>query len=161
VKDRFLKYGTHLARGLVFLAENKIAHLDIKTDNLLISSHDSLVITDFGVAGKLQDDWKVNTAFTIGGNQLHLAPEVMNARLQHQKFYPCEFQFSWEVGMILFEMLSGGEFPFPVYGLTYPCTITRVSLEKIPQMYQGLLSGLLCCVPGRMSIFDAEAMFGV
>jgi serine/threonine protein kinase len=120
------------------------------------------VITDFGVAAKFQDDGKVNITHTIGGNAFHLAPDLMNARVQQENFFPCEFQFSWELGMILFEMLSGRT-PFSVYGVTYPCTITPVLLENIPQKCQALLGGLLCYVPRRISIFDAhnqlEAMF--
>ena len=36
-EEKIMKCGHHLAQGLLFLFENKIAHLDIKTDNLMIS----------------------------------------------------------------------------------------------------------------------------
>jgi uncharacterized membrane-anchored protein YhcB (DUF1043 family) len=144
-----VKYATHLARGLVFLSENKIAHLDIKPDNLLISENDSLVIADFGVSAQLNDLWQAPTGlFGFGGNPNHLSPEVMNARTQLAAFLPCEKQYSWELGIGLYEILTG-KHPFPDYGMTKLSEIGEPPLLDIPERYRSLLDGLLRAVPSN------------
>lgn len=49
------------------------------------------------------------------GNPAHLSPEILQT-LENRKGYPhtfdCEGQYSWELGVILFEMISGGELPW-------------------------------------------------
>jgi serine/threonine protein kinase len=123
---------------------------------LLISENDSLVITDFGVSAKLNDLWQAPTGlFGFGGNIDHLSPEVMNARYQVEAFLPCEKQYSWELGIIFFEILTNGEHPFPLYGTTLPCRIEEIPLGGIPERYHELLKGLLCEAETRISIVGA------
>ena len=76
-EERIAKYLLQLSSALLFLKNHKIAHLDIKLDNLMISSNDDLIIVDFGVAGIMDSNGQVQYSQTQGGNMLHLSPEVI------------------------------------------------------------------------------------
>ena len=52
-EETILKYSFQLSSALLFLFNHNIAHLDIKSDNLMISHNDDLIVVDFGVAGKM------------------------------------------------------------------------------------------------------------
>ena len=157
-EDKIIKYICHLARGLLYLYECKVAHLDIKTDNLMISLRDELVIVDFGVAGIVRDDFTVDYRKTIGGNTYHLSPEVLNARNSENNL-PCEKQYSWELGMIFYEMLSKGEYPFDTYANELPIIVPELILKDIPQKYHKIIQELLCNQDERLSIRDAWIYF--
>ena len=108
-KKTIIKYAVQISRALLHLYESKIAHLDLKLDNSMISGTDEIVIVDFGCASKLDYLFKVFIKSHSPGNLAHLAPEVIHA-INNRKRLPCKDQFSWELGVLLFEMLSNGIF---------------------------------------------------
>jgi len=147
-----IKYSIHLARALLNLYESKIVHLDIKTDNLMVSSLDDLIVVDFGVAQKMNDD---GCAVFAAGNPNHLSPEVYSAIRSNKAQIPCRKQHSWELGVVMYEMLSGGDHPFDCYPTLRDPSNFMVDVTGIPQEFHQILKQLLCPVANRISILDA------
>ncbi|XP_030042392.1 serine/threonine-protein kinase ULK3 isoform X1 [Microcaecilia unicolor] len=89
-----------LACALQFLHERNISHLDLKPQNILLSSFDNphLKLADFGFA-QYMSPWDEKSV--LRGSPLYMAPEMV-----------CSQQYSaqvdlWSVGVILYEALYG------------------------------------------------------
>lgn len=94
---RFLQ---QLALALHFLHVNDIAHMDLKPQNLLLSSRENpiLKLADFGFAQYLHSE---EESQTMRGSPLYMAPEMI-----------CSLKYDasvdlWSVGVILYEALFG------------------------------------------------------
>ncbi|XP_054720219.1 serine/threonine-protein kinase ULK3-like [Uloborus diversus] len=99
--QRFLQ---QLAKALQFLRSQNIAHMDLKPQNILLSSVSNPVLKlgDFGLAQYLNPD---SEATSMRGSPLYMAPEIL---LKH--LYDARVDL-WSVGIILYECLFG-EAPF-------------------------------------------------
>lgn len=97
VVKRFLQ---QLAIALQYLRSHNIAHMDLKPQNILLSSRQNptLKLADFGFAQYLkpQDD-----ATSMRGSPLYMAPEILLNRK-----YDARVDL-WSVGVILYECLFG------------------------------------------------------
>ena len=153
--DQIMKFSYQLSSALLFLFTKNIVHLDIKPDNLMISSNGDLVIVDFGVAGHMDNSGFVLIQQTTGGNEYHLAPEVFQARTENKNL-PCSLQYSWELGMIIFEMFNKGIVPFEPYEHNIFLSSPVLDLSNIPFQLQYFVSKLLCPVEERLSIEEAH-----
>lgn len=97
---------------ILFLAVNychkkKIAHRDIKLDNLLLQetgNDASIKLADFGFAKKVI---RPNCLKTLCGTPNYMAPEIFEAKLNGYD-YRCDM---WSVGVVVFALL-GGYLPF-------------------------------------------------
>ena len=156
-KEMIIQYGTQISRALLNLHECKIAHLDLKLDNIMISSLDEIVIIDFGCATKLDNSYNASNSHCTG-NKPHLAPEIIIAK-NSGKNLPCKGQFSWELGVLLFEMLSAGELPWDTMPPDLPLDEEELAKHmvnySIPDEFNSLLINLLCAPEKRMHISDA------
>ncbi|KAG9489556.1 hypothetical protein GDO78_005499 [Eleutherodactylus coqui] len=89
-----------LASALKFLYEKNISHLDLKPQNILLSSLDRphLKLADFGFAQHMicQDEYQ-----SLRGSPLYMAPEMVCS-----KHYDARVDL-WSVGVILYEALFG------------------------------------------------------
>ncbi|XP_056428658.1 serine/threonine-protein kinase ULK3 [Hyla sarda] len=89
-----------LASALKFLYERNISHLDLKPQNILLSSFDKpyLKLADFGFAQHMicQD-----APQALRGSPLYMAPEIVCS-----KHYDARVDL-WSVGVILYEALFG------------------------------------------------------
>mmetsp|Transcript_2 Transcript_2/g.3 ORF Transcript_2/g.3 Transcript_2/m.3 type:complete len:638 (-) Transcript_2:1216-3129(-) len=95
------RYFSHLVLGLEYIHRSEIAHRDLKPQNLLLSSKDRLMITDFGLSTRytMSDE---PTLKTYCGTQAFMAPEITGYHLYHG------FQADvWSIGVILYTMLIG------------------------------------------------------
>ena len=151
--DQIMKFSYQLSSALLFLFTKNIVHLDIKPDNLMISSNGDLVVVDFGEAGHMDKSGFVDQR--NGGNEYHLAPEVFQAKFGNKNL-PCSLQHSWELGMIIFEMFNRGNVPYEPYDHNIFLTAPILDLSNIPLQLQDLVSKLLCPVEERLSIEDAH-----
>ena len=149
-KQMIISYAVQIARALLHLYESKIAHLDLKLDNIMISKTNDVVLVDFGCACKLNDTYETIHTFYVGGNENHLAPEILPLQ-NTDKRLPCKGQFSWELGVILFEMLSKGDLPWDIRSKIE----LKEKLTTIPNEFHSLLENLLCPPEKRMHIVDA------
>ncbi|XP_076068674.1 unc-51 like kinase 3 homolog Aduk [Oratosquilla oratoria] len=115
--SRFLQ---QLACALQYMREKNISHLDLKPQNILLSSKKNpvLKIGDFGLAQHLQEE-EVNCA--IKGSPLYMAPEIL---LKHS--YDAKVDL-WSVGVILYECLFGHA---PYSSKTFKELSEKIQTEK-------------------------------
>eukprot|EP00931_Biecheleriopsis_adriatica_P078288 TRINITY_DN5174_c0_g1_i1.p1 TRINITY_DN5174_c0_g1~~TRINITY_DN5174_c0_g1_i1.p1 ORF type:complete len:611 (-),score=156.20 TRINITY_DN5174_c0_g1_i1:74-1879(-) len=91
-----------ILRGVFYLHRNLICHRDLKAENILVSSPDSLTksllkISDFG----LSCTFRPKQVFTGKvGTLTHMSPEVLDKRYDHA----CDV---WACGVILYFLLCG------------------------------------------------------
>lgn len=97
IAKRFLQ---QLALALQFLHSKNIAHMDLKPQNLLLTSKENpkLKIADFGFAQYLKD--KMDSS-NLRGSPLYMAPEMFCSTT-----YDASVDL-WSVGVILYEALFG------------------------------------------------------
>ena len=154
-EEKIIKYSLQLSSALLFLYNHNIVHLDLKSDNLMISHNDDLIIVDFGVAGKMDLNGQVQYSQTQGGNMIHLSPEIVSAKSKKINL-PCKNQHSWELGMIMFEMFSKGKLPFENYSSSFSFPENFIDVSTIPEKYRNFISSLLCTSNERLSIRHAH-----
>jgi eukaryotic-like serine/threonine-protein kinase len=85
--------------ALNYAHRNHVYHCDVKTPNILMPSDGRVLLTDFGVARFALDD-------THGGTPYYMAPEQFNGDVVDAR------TDIYALGVILYELLSGGVFPF-------------------------------------------------
>lgn len=90
-----------IIQGLVFLHENNIAHLDLKPQNLLLTTdypEMDVTLCDFGISRVIQDGVEVRE---ILGTPDYVAPEVLS-------YEPISLATDiWSVGVLAYVLLSG------------------------------------------------------
>ena len=154
-EEKIIKYSLQLSSALLFLYNHNIVHLDLKSDNLMISRNDDLIIVDFGVAGIMDSDGQVQYSQTQRGNMIHLSPEVLSA-IDREDDLPCKNQHSWELGMIMFEMFNKGKLPFENYSSSFSFPENCIDVSIIPDKYRDFILSLLCPSNERLSIRQAH-----
>ncbi|KAK7790208.1 hypothetical protein R5R35_013171 [Gryllus longicercus] len=97
VCHRFLQ---QLAVALRFLRSHNVCHMDLKPQNLLLTTKPQLTLKlgDFGFAQLLSSEEKSSS---LRGSPLYMAPEIL---LQHNHDARVDL---WSVGVIMFECLFG------------------------------------------------------
>lgn len=95
-----------IARGLEYLHQNQILHLDLKLDNIMITgSH--LKIIDFGSAEKINGGSHIFVS-EIKCTSTHRPPEGFGYELEDDLFIKIDYGFDvWSFGIIMYEILSG------------------------------------------------------
>ena len=100
------KLGWGLIKGLAYLHEHKLAHRDIKPDNLVCDKNYSLQIIDFDVAIKVQDE---NTEIDkYRGTEGWTAPEMGKPDGPTPMYSPIKAD-RWSCGHVLVQHIMVGE----------------------------------------------------
>ena len=102
--EEVLDITTQIAKGLEKAHAKKIVHRDIKPANILITEDGVVKIVDFGLA-KLAGQTKLTKTGSTLGTVAYMSPE------QTQGTDIDERTDIWALGVILYEMLTGGR-PF-------------------------------------------------
>eukprot|EP00750_Incisomonas_marina_P009981 INCI16204.3.p1 GENE.INCI16204.3~~INCI16204.3.p1 ORF type:complete len:452 (-),score=84.56 INCI16204.3:1090-2445(-) len=90
-------YAAQMSLALAYLQSERIAHRDVKPDNILVDAHGNLALNDFGLATK------VKTGLTqFCGTAEYLPPEVLMQGSWDAR--PLDW---WALGVMIFEMLAG------------------------------------------------------
>lgn len=97
-------YFKQLMCGVEYLHEMGVAHRDLKPENLLLTTHGSLKITDFGNGECFRMAWETEAHMTAGlcGSAPYIAPEEYTER----EFDPRAVDV-WATGVIYMAMRTG------------------------------------------------------
>src|SRR5712692_9566711 len=130
--DQFLGIGVQCATALVAAHARGIAHLDIKPENIMLSSTGQVKILDFGVAKQLPRLDDAATMETLGGQgasgadsgggtPAYMAPEVLLGKPADQR------ADIFSLGVVFYEALSGSH---PFRGTGVLATSNRILHES-------------------------------
>eukprot|EP00040_Diaphanoeca_grandis_P004343 m.28250 g.28250 ORF g.28250 m.28250 type:complete len:368 (-) comp15888_c1_seq1:111-1214(-) len=93
-------FGAQIVLAFGYLHNLDIVHRDLKPENVLLDAKGNLKLTDFGFAKRIK-----GVTYTLCGTPEYLAPEILE-----NKGYNRGADW-WAVGVLLFEMRTGGS-PF-------------------------------------------------
>ena len=107
-----------IATALHYAHQKGIVHCDLKPGNILIDKNGEVYISDFGIARHID----AATMTLIGaGSPAYMAPELVRGQ------EPTPQSDIYSLGIVLYEMLTGGERPFT----GDKTTITGSTAEKV------------------------------
>lgn len=116
-------YATEIAMGLCYLHHNGIAHLDMKTENIVLDVYRHARIIDYGIAKRF--DWNHRgkaqefSTSIVSGTHRWMSPEMIKDMLNPEGMidlkYPTYKGDWWALGLIIYAMRTGGESPFCQY----------------------------------------------
>lgn len=94
------RFVQQIACALMHLHLKGIAHMDLKPQNILLTStnNPSLKLADFGFAQYMRDN---KQARSLRGSPLYMAPEILKCKVYDRKVD------LWSVGVILYEVIFG------------------------------------------------------
>lgn len=97
-------YSQNIVDGMEYLTQNKIIHRDLAARNILVSDHETVKISDFGLARDISSDYYVMQS-TTNIPVKWLAQEC----LSHSKY--SHASDVWAFGVTLWEMFTFGQTP--------------------------------------------------
>jgi formylglycine-generating enzyme required for sulfatase activity/predicted Ser/Thr protein kinase len=102
--EHSLRYIEQVLQALAFIHQQKILHLDIKPDNILLNSEDSAVLIDFGISKRYDDTGNATSTF-IGAKSKGYAPFEQYSDGEMDIFKPATDLYA--VGATLYRCLTG------------------------------------------------------
>ena len=103
--------------GLHTLHSEGKVHRDLKPENVLIRNNGKAALTDFGVVGEMDQSkrmsevgWWKKRPKQVQGTPLYMAPEMADRVGGGVTYLPTVD--IWSFGVMMFELLTGGSFPF-------------------------------------------------
>ncbi|XP_071446329.1 testis-specific serine/threonine-protein kinase 1-like [Hetaerina americana] len=101
-ESRAKNYFRQLVSALQYLHGMDVSHRDLKCENVLLASKDSIKITDFGFARMCRDGHGNRIlSDTFCGSTAYAAPEIIQGMSYNPKMYDV-----WSLGCILYIMLA-------------------------------------------------------
>jgi len=110
--------------ALGYCHERRVAHHDIKLENMLLTTEQSLRLSDFGLSQKLHAMEGGITSY--GGSPLYMAPEVFSLQPHNEQVDV------WSLGICLYVMVSG---TFPFVANNYTDLEEKVLFDDVPSIY--------------------------
>ena len=105
-----LKFFREIIAGISYLHSQGVIHRDLKPENLLLDSHDSIKIVDFGLSNSATENGLLKTAC---GSPCYAPPEMILG-----KKYKGPLADIWSCGVVLFALLCG-HLPFDDQSTTH------------------------------------------
>ena len=99
-----------LAQALESAHQNGVIHRDLKPANIMMNEGKEPVIMDFGLARQLnkEETSRLTMVGTVMGTPAYMSPEQVSGDIN---LVGCESDI-YSLGVILYELLTGGELPF-------------------------------------------------
>jgi len=121
--DDALRLGQAVAQALDYAHGNSVIHLDLKPANVLLDSHQSPYLADFGLATTLDPEGKAHNPGS--GTLLYMAPEQLTSEIIDHRADIYSFC------IVMFHMLTG-QLPFEA---SAPLALKQMQYhEELPQM---------------------------
>lgn len=96
-----LEYLVQIARGLKIAHEHGIIHRDVKPANILFREDNTPLLTDFGIAKKIDNDMSLTSTGIFLGSPNYVSPEqAMGGKIDGRSDI-------YSLGCIFYEMLTG------------------------------------------------------
>ena len=131
--ERVVRYGAQIADGLGHAHDQGVVHRDLKGANVLVTTDGRAKILDFGLATRHQHEVEGATRSlatfgpgVVAGTLPYMAPEVLRGERADAR------GDIWALGVVLYEMASGG-LPFSGHtGFELTSAILRDSPAPLP-----------------------------
>jgi serine/threonine protein kinase len=122
--------------ALIHCHERKIAHHDVKLENMLLAADRTLRLSDFGLSQRVTADGI--SAFS--GSPLYMAPEIFSLQPHNERVDV------WSLGICLYVMVTG---TFPFIANTFEDLEEKVMLDEVPS-FCGLSEELMHLIRGML-----------
>jgi serine/threonine-protein kinase len=103
--ERTLHIGIQVCAGIGYAHRAGLVHADVKPQNILLYSNDTVKVTDFGIAQVISHTQAVTRQEVVWGSPQYFSPE------QAQGSQPTPASDVYMIGVVLYEMLTG-KLPF-------------------------------------------------
>jgi serine/threonine-protein kinase len=114
------------ACGLNYAHQEGVIHRDIKPANLLVSSDNRILVADFGLARRHDDESALTVDGSVFGTPAYMSPE--QAVGETSKIGPASDQYN--LGVVLYEILTGR---LPFYGNNIPQILHQIQNQEPPR----------------------------
>jgi CheY-like chemotaxis protein len=122
--DLCRRVGHEVAAGLAVLHAGGIVHRDLKTENVLVTEDDRILLTDFGTARLLREEDRLTRPGQFVGTFLYAAPEQFHGSGEGVG-PPADL---YALGWVLYSLASGGH---PLAGRDF-ASVTHFQLREDP-----------------------------
>ena len=142
-----------LALALRYMNKKKVAHMDLKPQNILLTGskkEPKIKVADFGFA-KILKNTAPNSDASLRGSLLYMAPEIILSKEE----YDGTLADMWSVGVILFECLCGRA---PFASRTYDELLQKIA-AKTPVQVQGVVGAGKMCVSLIEKLLERDPKF--
>lgn len=93
-------YVTPLASALQYAHDLQLIHRDVKPENILLGSHNEVLLSDFGLAAVAHSSRSLATQEGFGGTVPYMAPEQIQGKTR-----PASDQYA--LGIVVYEWMTG------------------------------------------------------
>lgn len=121
---RLISYVNQIAAALQYAHDNKVIHCDVKPENMLISSDNRVVLSDFGIATIAHQTSSLKTV-NASGTPVYMAPEQIAGKPR-----PASDQYA--LGVVIYEWICGSP-PFHGEPLAVMYQHTYAPVPPIPE----------------------------
>jgi tetratricopeptide (TPR) repeat protein/tRNA A-37 threonylcarbamoyl transferase component Bud32 len=149
-----LRWAIQFCHGMEYAYSKGVrCHRDIKPDNILVSNDKLVKISDFGLAGVLQEvstdaksragrsEFRASGTHAVGGTPEYMPPE------QFRDSSTCDERSDmYSFGIVLFQMASGGRLPYAVPTRTFDAWFRVHSEATIPVLQSPLSPIVVRCL---------------
>ena len=108
-EDIAISYTRQIGEALGYMHENKILHLDMKPNNVMLNADGEAIVIDFGLSKQYDENGEPESSTTVGGGTVGYAP--LEQSTHHDgKGFPVTMDV-YALGATLYKMLVGVRAP--------------------------------------------------
>ena len=150
-QEELLRIIMEVCEGVEYLHGRGILHRDIKPPNILIREKKGEQITqiaDFGLAKHIKGTGLTSAKFGICGTVEYMAPELlMPLKPDDRISLPAD---SWAIGVIIYQCLEGGKYPFLPDMLGLIMTFQYQKLTPLNESWDPFFKSIFCSADKRL-----------